>query len=118
MSLNQAIDDNETGTYTVTRAASGTWVRGRYVRESPSTFPVSGSLQAQDGLTIHDSPAGQYALELKLFLTETELRTRSTTNDPDFMTDGVDTWRIEQVGKVQHWGETHYEVIVSKFNLP
>lgn len=127
MSLNETIDDFKTGPdsgeYTVTRTADGTWVKSKAVPGSSSTFIIVASVQPTDGLKIDDAPEGQASFERKLLLTTTKLKTRRGPSDPsapDFVTIDSEQWRVDEVCEVDHGDglEIHYECIVTRYNLP
>lgn len=118
MSLNESIDDHATGTYTVTRTAPGTWLRGRYIAGVTSTFPMTASVQDIESLVLQDAAGGYYSQGRKEILTTTELRTQKGEDPPDFVEIDGEVWRVDSVGDIEHWGETHYEVIVVRYALP
>lgn len=117
--INEAIDDNETGTYTVTRTLVGTWTNGKYTAGSTSTFPITASVQPMDGpLELYDAPEGRITAKNLLVLTATELKTQNGQVDPDFIQIDGEPWRIDTAEKVVAWGETHYECVAVRYNAP
>lgn len=117
MSLNEAIEDHQTGTtYTVTRTPAREYdEHGRLLPAStPSTFPIVASVQTATPEDIEDVPEGQSTNGAKLILTATELRTRHASNEPDTIAIGGKTYVVHTVDEVEHWGEVHYEVVALK----
>lgn len=118
MSLNQAIGDHTTGEYTVTRVAAREYdAHGRLeVAGAPTTFTILASVQPAEPEQMKDVPEGQSTADAKLILTETELKERSETTEPDTISIDGEDFRVYSVEKWQHWGETHYEAIALKLD--
>lgn len=118
MSLNAAIGDHQTGTYTVTRTPAREYDDdGRLLAAgATSTFTILASVQPADPETIEDVPEGQSTAHSKLIFTETELRSRHTADEPDTIAIDGRTYRVHSVEKWDHWGETHYKVIALKMD--
>lgn len=122
MSLLDAIASLATGTYTVTRRATGTWSAGRYTKNaSSSTFNIVASVQPAfnmnriiGGRDLQHTDQGQSVTNVRLLYTTTELFTRNATNDPDEVSiDGSD-WTVTRVEKWDHTGRVHYKVVVTE----
>lgn len=118
MSLNGAISDHKTGTYTVSRRAAGHYEKGRWVAiGEPSTFPIDASIQpvTED---LSDLPEGQSVDSVKIIYTETPLFSRTATQEPDeLVIDGLNYY-VWSAKKWEHWDETHFVVTAIKTDVP
>jgi hypothetical protein len=115
--LNGAIDDHQTGTYTVTRTQTGVRTRGRYASGASSTFPIVASVQPVME-ELQDLPEGTHADDVRILWTATELRPGTNATDPDHIEIlGID-YRVEKCQRWDHWGETHYVVTCVKTTVP
>lgn len=93
MSLNESIDSLATGTYTVTRRATGSYTDGNYTAGSASTFTISAVVEPATGLqrvtggfemiSMYD---GQHTNDVQVVYTRTELKARSPGTEPDLIT--------------------------------
>lgn len=93
MSLNESIDSLATGSYTVTRRATGTTTDGIYTPGGSSTFsitavvePATGLQRVTGGFEMISSYDGQHANDVQVIYTRTELKVRSRTTEPDLVT--------------------------------
>lgn len=119
MSLNQAIGDHQTGTYSVSRTPERAYGDdGRLAAAgAPTILNVLASVQPASPEQLEDVPDGQSTSDAKLVLTETELRPRKEgVHEPDVITIDGRQYRIHSVEKWDHWGETHYECIALKLD--
>lgn len=110
--------DNPDGTYNVTRTPARTYdVNGRLQAAGPpTTIKIVASVQTASGDDLVDVPEGQSTEGAKLILTETELRVRTPTTEPDIITIKGKPYRITSVDEVEHWGETHYECVATRLD--
>lgn len=72
MSIHSDVGFN-TGTYTCQRAAAGSWVKGRFVRVTPTTFTFDAGIQPESGRDDEDQPEGQTTHETITIYTDTQL---------------------------------------------
>lgn len=122
MSLLDSITSLATGTYTVTRRAKGTWASGRYTK-NPSTTSLQVVAVAMPAFNMnriiagrdykHDDQ-GQYATNIRVLYTTTELYTVNEGFDPDVITIDGAQWTVTRVEKWDHTGRVHYRVIVTE----
>ena len=102
MSLNSVIDRFKTGTYTVTREATGSYVAGRWNAGVSSTFPVDACIQPVTGKDLQALPEGFHASNSKVMFSKVELKTVS--EDPKMSADLVTVKGEDyQVLQVQDW---------------
>lgn len=118
MSLNAAIDDHATGTYTVTRRIGGAWTPdGEWVAGAPSTFDVVASVQPA-GEDLKDLPEGLNLDDARMVYTATELIPLRAGVEPDHIAILGKDYRVDKVQRWDHWGETHYVATVVKATKP
>jgi len=108
MGLPDVIADLGTGTYTVWRTAEGAYVAGRYAAGAASSFEVVACVQPVTGWDLKNLPEAQHAEETKVIYCATELRTRTTEQEPDrIVIDGA-YYEIFRVEKWEAFGDTHW----------
>lgn len=117
MGLEDVVLDYETGTYTVTRTTPGVPVDGIIPPGTPSTFTIDASVQPVDGATLKDMPEGQLADESRVIFTQTELKTRTKTTEPDVIQ--IDGFNF-RITKVQFFTviSNHYRCYAQKLDVP
>jgi hypothetical protein len=96
------INDFATGTYTVTRRAAATMVKGRAVPGATSTLTIAASVQPASGRDLLQLPEGRRSVETRVVFTATELLVgrQGAPNECDhILIDGQD-WEVQQV---QSW---------------
>lgn len=119
MSLRGAIASlTQGGPYTVTRTTNGALVKGKAGAGTPSSFSVTGSLQAVNGRELQALPESFRADEVRVLYTLTELRTVSDTHQADKLTIDGEPWLVIRVEKFPAFGDTHYRVYVARRGLP
>ena len=121
MSLIDVIDALSTGTYTVTRRSAGTYVEGRYVLGSTSSFNIVASIQPllrTGGRHLRTESQGQHGEEMRVIYTKTDLLTRTSTRDPDVVTIDSEPWEVFEVQRWQAFGDAHWRVIASRKVVP
>ncbi len=119
MSLNGVIARFATATsYTVTRVAAGSTTAGRYTAGASSSVTIVGSVQPVTGRLLKVLAEGQRADEARVLYTTTQLFTRTPTNEPDRVTIDSELWEVFRVDRWQHFGETHYIVMLSRKVVP
>lgn len=87
--MSDVIDLLESGTYMVTRPAGETFVDGVAVPGTPTTFPITASIQPLGGLEIQRLPDGFRNGEAKSCFTSTKLRTLDATMPDAVLVDGL-----------------------------
>lgn len=119
MSLNGVIARFATGTYTVTRTAAGTLSAGHYTAGATSTFSIVASVQPASGRSLRVLAEGRRGDEVRELYTTTELRLGAAGSiDPDTVSIDGETWEVCNVKRSQHFGETHYVVLISRKTVP
>lgn len=118
MSLNGAIDDHATGTYTVTRTAKGPLVQGRPTDGAVTTYQLVASVQPFDG-SLKDLEEGQVVENAKSIFAypvdpAIEPHSRAAGIEPDVIDIDGDDYRIEKCLKWDHWGERHFVITAYK----
>lgn len=119
MSLNDLFSDPDfqTGTYTVTRYAAGSYTNGVFTPGGTSTFSVAAAVQPiPQGRKLVIGPEGQSANDLRSLWTSTELR--ATAGTPDTVSIGSETWKVFEVETWTGLGETHYCAFVARQAIP
>lgn len=91
MPLRDSITAFSTGTYTVTRTATGMRVEGSYVPGATSTFSIDASIQPVTGRNVKGMPEGRRPEELRVVFTTTEL----IAGDPGHGMGDVVTYKSE-----------------------
>lgn len=119
MSLNGAIGDHATGTYTVTRRTGGTRDEetGDWVAGAAATFDIIASVQPV-GENLKDLPEGLSLDDMRMVYTETELIPVREGVEPDYIAILGKDYRVDKVSRWDHWGETHYVATVVKDTNP
>ena len=113
MSLRDVITKFETASsYTVTRRAAGTRVKGVYTEGASSTFEIDAVVVPLNGDEIRALPEAYHQEELRNVYTTTELRASDTA--PDSISIGGVDYRAFRVERWDAWGDTHYIVTVAK----
>lgn len=115
--LSNVIGRFQTGTYVVTRTATGTTVNGRYTPGAASTFNVDAVVQPLDPRTVTPLPEGVRSEDVRLvhLYGTTPMRTSDGGLEADYVTIGGEkfyAWKVE--GPWQLRGSTHYEAHVAK----
>lgn len=119
MSLLGVIGRLRTGTYTVTRTPSGSYTLGRYTPASPTTFTITAVVEPFGGREIKVLPEGQFAEDVAVLYTSTELLTMSPTSVPDSVAIDGDNYSVFRIaGPWTLRGATHYEVYVARQRVP
>lgn len=72
---------------------------GTVLSGNPITFQAEMSIQPVTGRNLKLLPEGQYAEESRVIFTETELRTRTHSNDPDLVEIDGESWKVFNVQK-------------------
>ena len=106
-----------TGTYTVTRQATGAYVAGVWVPGSGSTFTLDAGVQPINGADLRLLPEGQHVEELRKLYTATQLFTARDNKAPDTIAIDSESWRVIQVRKYSIRG-TYYRAIVARIPTP
>lgn len=117
MSLRDAISSVgiKTGDYTVTRTAVGSYNgSGIYVPGATSTFTISASIQPTSGRDLLALPEGQRTQENRTVYTETELKTRTPTTDPDKISIDGETWEVKTATRHYGHGGVHTVAIIAR----
>jgi len=122
MSLLQSIYGHQTGVYTVTRRATGTFVDGVYVpNPTTTTLSIRGVVQpareiqrVTAGRDMREREQNQYVDDVQIIHTDTEIHTRTATLDPDIITfDGGD-WIVIRVEKWKFGNVTFWMGVLTK----
>jgi hypothetical protein len=122
VSLLDAIYNFETGVYTITRRATGTHVNGVYV-PNPTTTNILIRAVIQPAVEIQRVTAGrdmrereqnQQVDDVQIIHTDTEIFTRTPTNDPDVITFDGDTWIIIRVEKWVFQSTTFWKGVMTR----
>lgn len=107
----------QSGTYTVTREAVGSYVNGDWTPGSESTFTVDADLQPLSGNDLKVLPEGQHGEELQKMYLATELFTAKDTVAPDKVTIDGAFWRVINVRKYTILS-SNFKVIVARIDMP
>lgn len=119
MSLLDSIADFSTGTYTVTRTPTGSYTLGRYTPGTPTTFTITASVQPFGGREIKVLPEGQFAEDVRVLFTATELFTMSPADVPDTISIGSENYSVFKIeGPWIMPDSTHYRVFVARQRVP
>lgn len=99
-----------TGTYTVTRTATGARVNGHYTSGAQTQFPIAAGVQPVTGRLLEDLPEGMHAEETRVVFAAIELRgvtPGAPGNEPDQITIDGEQYRVVEVKKfailAQRW---------------
>lgn len=103
----------QTGTFTVTRTATGTTTKGRYTPGADSTFPIDAVVRPVTGQLLVALPEGQHAENTRVFYTKTEVRERT-----DVIAMDSEDWAVFQADDFPGHGGRHYRVMASRKDLP
>lgn len=113
-----------TGPYTVIRAGVGTWnAQGKYVRPSPTTFPLDAAEYPSSGLSGKDETYGEETSETRTLFTDTALFPATDSpavggqpgvgREADLVIIDGHTWRVTSV-KHYKAESGHYVVTVTR----
>jgi hypothetical protein len=97
-----------TGTYAVTRAATGSYSGGRYSAGSTTTFNIDAVIQPATGRVLDSLPEAQRGGEVRSIWTLTELRTRTPSSAPDVVTIDGEAWVVTTVKRWESFDPTYY----------
>lgn len=111
-SFADAIEDFS-NTYTVTRRAAGTWVKGKHLPGSPSTFEIRASVQPMSGEELLRLPEGMQTSEVRRLFTATKLVARAGNAVPDEVAIDDDRWEVQLVESWHSLGG-FYSVVVRR----
>lgn len=122
MSLLESIYGFQTGTYTVTRRAEGTFVDGIYVPNgSPTTFTIRGVIQpareiqrVTGGRDMREREQNQYVDDVQIIHTDTEIYTRRPGYDPDQITHDGSQWIVLRVERWDIGGVTFWMGVITR----
>jgi hypothetical protein len=103
--------DFATGTYTVTRGASPTFVDGVAVSGSTSTFTLNASVQPLDEIQIRRLPEGQRTDDYRAVYTDTQLNTTESTQIPDTLVIDGDVFQVTTSERYQELGNYFCSVV-------
>ena len=113
MSIAATITHFVTGTYTVTRAAQGSYTNGRYVAAATSSVSVDANVQPLTGRQLRSLPENFHSENTRAIYTNTLLRTRTPTTAPDLISIDSENYEVFQVEAWTLHGATHYEVLAA-----
>lgn len=105
--LSGVVANLSTGSYTVTRNATGTMTAGRYTAGTASTFDITASVQPTSGRDLKQLSEGQRTEEMRAVFTSTELRTTDTISISG------STWLVQKVEDLSGLGN-YFKAIVGK----
>lgn len=115
MSLTRAITTFKTGDYDVTRPGAQSYTDGRLSTAAGSTFSIAASIQPySNGSRLQPLPEGQYAKDVVVIYTTTELRSRP----PDQVDYGSETYEVYAVETWEAPRTTHYRAYASRIATP
>lgn len=122
MSLLDSIFGFQTGVYTVTRRPVGTNVNGIYVPStSPTTFTIRAVIQpaveiarVTAGRDLREREQNQQVDDVQIVHTDTEIKTRTPTNDPDIVSYDGDNWTVIRVEKWVFGGTTFWKAVITR----
>lgn len=111
------------GTYTVRRTAAGSYVLGRHVAGSETTFPIVAVVVPMGGRLLDAPATGEETSETMQLATTTRLVTRQESNAPDIViikNDAGDDeeWLCTKWARSEHWGAAHYVIDVERQEVP
>ena len=101
------------GTYTVTRKGAATYLKGRLIAASTSTFTITASIQPLTGRDMSLLPEGSRADNTKSLYTTTQLNTVGAA-EPDSLTIDSVEFEVVNVEKWEGFGEIYYRTLVRK----
>jgi hypothetical protein len=92
-----------TGTYTVTRTARGSVVRGRVQDGTETTFDITASISPATGNDLLKLPEGRRAVETRRLFTTTLLTVggQGEANEADSVSIGGADWLVQHVERWQ-----------------
>ena len=119
MALTGVIGSFQTNTYDVKRKTTGTTVAGRYTAAAETTLSaVVMSIQPVNGTDIQALPEGQHSENTRKVYTNTELFTRTPTNDPDEIVIDSERWVVITVERWEAFGDVHYKAFAARNVTP
>ena len=118
MSILSSIDAFITGTYTVTRRAPETRVKGRAVAGATSTLLVEASEQPLSGRDLQVLPEGQRADETRKLYSRTTLRARTPASAGDLVEIDGESWEVFNTQVWKYRGITYCRAYVSRLAKP
>lgn len=105
--------------YTVTRTATGGYSAGRYTAGAASTLTIVAVVEPFGGREIKVLPEGQFAEDVRVLYTATELLTMSATVVPDSVSIDGENYSVFRInGPWILRGREHYEVYVARQRVP
>ncbi len=122
MSLLDSIYGFQTGTYTVTRRAEGTWTDGIYIpNPTTTTLAIRGVVQPAreiqrvvGGRDMREREQNQYVDDVQVIHTDTEIWTRKPGYDPDMITVDGGQWHVIRVEKWTIGGVTFWMGVITR----
>jgi hypothetical protein len=114
MNLAGVISSLASGTYTVTRKAASSYLVGRQLSAATvATLTITAVVHPLTGKELARLPEGMRTKELKVVITATELKTQGSSQEPDSIVIGSDTFEVQTV---EAWQETggYYKAVVAK----
>lgn len=105
------ISDAGTGVHTLVDVAGTT-------RQNYATFAITASVQPVSGLMLNYEAEGQSGDEDKIVFTSTQLRIRTETNEPDIVEVDDEEFLVTKVDKWDGPSTTHYQVTISRLEVP
>ena len=112
--LSGVVSSFQTGTYTVTRNAAGSYTEGVWSSGSSSTFTIAAVVQPALGKDLEIVPEGIHASDTRKVWTTTALRTADQNQEPDTITIGGEGYRVINVLPWEGLDGDHYECLVAK----
>lgn len=109
MSLTGVIDVFQSGTYTFTRTAKGSFTNGRYTKGATSNFSAIASIQPVTGRELQALPEAYHEKEVKIVFTKTALQAGT---HPDQVTIDSVLYEVFKVEKWDAFGDTHYRASI------
>ena len=121
MSILDSIYAFQTGTYTVTRRPTGTFVDGIYQPAAASTFTIRAVIQPAREIArvmpardMRETEQNQFVYDVMMLHTDTEVKTRTPTTDADMITFKGDQWQVIRVEEWDYNGVLFWQAIITR----
>lgn len=117
--LRGAIRRLKSGTYTVTRTATGTRVDGKYIPGAVTTLSnVVASVQPVTGKELQDVSEGKWTNETIQLWTTTRLYSQEPPQDPDVIAYNGSDYVVMKVLTHESFNDRHYIVFAARSTFP
>ena len=102
------------GAYIVTRTTENSYVHGRALAGTVTTFPITGGVQPTNGRDLLILAEAGVTSESRKIFTNTQLQSRIPGREPDSLSIDGEVWTVFNCVRWQGFDETIFECLIAR----